>query len=167
MGNGDERTLLTRHPFLIAYLVALAGVWVVTAATWSAAGGTLVLDPLAQALQYLLVVAAATLAALRLRIEPQPQRADAQYGFGQLRWSVEDDVGGRTFWVAIAVGMVAMLVNVLLYIVADGLVTGRADVGQWVEWLAAGLAAGAILGLFSSLAALVVATVVSAVRRRR
>lgn len=162
----DRRSLVRGHPFLVTYLVALAVVWLLSVATWAVDDGTPSLAPLAQWLQYLLVVVAATLAALRLRVEPQPMRADALFGFGQLRWTVEDDVGGRTFWTAIGVGMLAMLVNVILFVLADLVVTGGGDVGEWLEWIGSGIGAGAIIGLFSSLIALVVATITSAVRRR-
>ena len=162
----DRRSVVKGHPFLLAYLAVLASVWLFSIATWDVVDGTPVLAPLAQGLQYLLVVVAATLAALRLRVEPQESRADALFGYGRLRWSVTDDVGGRTFWTAIGVGMLAMLVNIVLYIAADLLVTGGGDVGEWMGWIGAGIGAGAILGLFSSLVALVVATVVSNLRRR-
>lgn len=161
----DRRSLVRGHPFLLTYLVALAVVWLLSVVTWTIDGGTPSLAPLAQGLQYLLVVVAATLAALRLRFEPQPTRADAQFGYGERRWSVEDDVGGRTFWMAIGVGMVAMVVNVVIFILADLAATGGGNVGEWLGWIAAGIGAGAIIGLFSSLIALVVATIVSAVRR--
>lgn len=161
------RSVIGRRPFLVAYLAALVVAWAITLATSDVVNGTFVLAPLAQGLQYVLVLVAATLAALRLRVEPQPARADAQFGFGELRWAIEDDVGGRTFWTAIGIGMLAMLVNVALYVLADLAWTGGGDVDEWVEWLAGGIGAGAIIGLFSSLVALVVATIVSGVHRRR
>lgn len=162
----DRPSQVRGHPFLVTYLVVLAAVWLFSLATWNVDDGTPSLAPLAQGLQYLLVVVAATLAALRLRVEPQAMRADAQFGFGQLRWSIKDDVGGRTFWSAIGVGMLAMLGNVLLFVFADLVATGGGDVGEWVAWIGAGIGAGAIIGLFSSLIALLVATIFSAVRRR-
>ena len=157
---GDRRSLVRGHPFLAAYLAALVLVWLVTVATWTVRPGEPpALHPLAQVLQYLLVVLAATLAALRLRVEPREPSADAQFGFYDVRWSVPNDIGGQTFWTAMGIGVVAMLANIVLLVVADLLLGGAAGVGGYLAWLSAGVGAGALLGMFSALIALVVAAV--------
>lgn len=151
------------HPFLVAYLAALVAVWLASAATWKvAAGEPPDLHPVAQGLQYILVVIAATLAALRLRVEPRETRADALLGFYDLRWSLSDDIGGQTFWTAIWVGSAAMLVNVLVLVVAD-LLLESGGVGSYIAWIGSGIASGALLGMFSALIAFVIALVL---RRR-
>jgi hypothetical protein len=152
------------HPFLAAYVVALVAVWSVTALTWDVRGGTLELSPLAQVLQYLLVGIAAALAALRLRVQAR-EAADAMFGFGELRWAVADDIGGRTFWLAMGVGVVAMVVNIALLVAADLLVAGGSEPGTYAAWLAGGIAAGGIVGMFGALLAAGVAVVMRIGRR--
>ena len=161
---GERRSLMRAHPFLVAYLAALAAVWLVTIATWTVRPGEPPdLHPLAQVLQYLLVVLAATLAALRLRVQPREPDHDAQFGFYDLRWSIPNDLGGQTFWAAMGIGVVAMLANIVLLVVADLLLGAAAGVGAYLGWLGAGVGAGALIGIFSALIALVVASVL---RRR-
>lgn len=161
----DRRSFVREHPFLTAYLVALVVVWAITAATWTVrAGEAPALHPLAQVLQYLLVLVAAVLAALRLRVGTRETRDDARFGFYDLRWAIRDDIGGQTFWTALWVGAAAMMVNVILLAFADLVVGGAsAGLGTYLEWLGAGLAAGAVLGMFGALLAAVIAL---AVRRR-
>lgn len=168
MDTTDQRTSLVRgHPFLTVYLIVLGAVWAISALTWTvAANGSLELHPGAQALQYVLVVLAATLAALRLRVEPRQTQDDAQFGFYDLRWSISSDVGSRTFWAAIAVGAGAMIVNVGLLTVADVLAGAGAGLGTYVEWAGSGLAAGAVLGMFSALLAIPIAAIYRLARAR-
>lgn len=147
------------HPFLAAYLVALTAVWAVTIATWSVRPGqTLDLHPVAQVLQYLLVVVAATLAALRIRVEPRDLRSGSAFAYYDLRWEVSDDIGGQAFWTALWVGAAAMTANVVLLALADLAIAGGAAGGlTYLEWIGAGIASGAILGMFSTFIAVAVA----------
>lgn len=162
---GDGRSILRGHPYLTAYLLALAAVWAVSAATWMIVDATPTLHPVAQGLQLLVVAFAATLAALRLRLEGREMRDDARFGYGERRWTISDDVGGQTFWWSLFAGMGAMLVNVALLMVSDLVVTGGAEIDVWLGWIAAGVGAGAVIGLFSSLVALLTATLVERIRR--
>jgi hypothetical protein len=162
----DRRAPLRGHPFLVAYLVALVVVWTVTVLTWEVRGGTLELSGLAQVLQYLLVGVASALAALRLRVEAREAPADAMFGFYDLRWTVADDIGGRTFWLAMGVGVVAMVVNIVLLVAADLFVAGGSDPGTYAAWLGGGIAAGGIVGMFGALLAAAVAVVMRIGRRR-
>ena len=161
-------SFVRRHPFLATYLGALAAVWLVTGLTWQASvDGALRLDPIAQALQYLLVLAAATLASLRLRILARDDGAGAVFGFYERRWAIADDVGGRTFWTALWIGAAAMVVNVLLFVVADLATGGPAAIPTYVAWVGSGIAAGGVIGMFGAVLALVAATLTSSLRRRR
>lgn len=163
--SADPRAFVSAHPFLALYLVALAVVWGVTVATWTIGSGQPPsLHPVAQGLQYLLVMVAATLGALRLRVEGRETRANAEFGFYDLRWSIADDVGGQAFWTALWVGAAAMVVNVVLLAVADLLTGGAAGFGTYFEWIGTGLAAGAVVGMFSAFVAVGVAAIL---RRRR
>ena len=159
-------SVVRNHPFLSAYLAVLLVVWLVSAATWTlGADGALELHPIAQALQYLLVVVAATLAGLRLRVQPRDVREGATFGFYDLRWSVAHDVGGDAFWTAVGIGAGAMVLNVTILVLADLAVAGgAAGVAAYLEWIGAAIAAGAILGMLSAFIAVAVAIVV---RRRR
>ncbi len=163
-GGGAGATLRS-HPYLAAYLALLAVVWVASVTTWTIVDGPPVLHPLAQGLQFLVVAVAGTLAALRIRLEGREMRADALLGYGERRWTLSDDLGGQTFWWAVFAGIAAMLVNVLLLMAGDLLATGGGDIGVWLGWIEAGVGAGAIIGLFCSLIALLVATLVGRLRR--
>ena len=159
-----RRSLVREHPFLALYLAALAVVWVVTIATWTVRSGQPpAFHPVAQGLQYLLVAIAATLAALRLRIETREMRADAGFRFHDLGWTISDDIGGQTFWTALWVGVAAMLVNILLLALADLVTGGSSGLRTYLEWMGTGIAAGAVLGMFSAL----IAWAVAAILRRR
>jgi hypothetical protein len=163
----ERRSSASAHPFLVAYLAAFVAVWVFSVVTWTARpGSTPELHPVAQVLQYVLAAVAATLAALRLRVQPPEMREGAGFQFYDLHWEVNDDVGGQAFWTAIAVGAAAMIVNVVLLAVADVAVGGgSAGFATYLGWIGSAMAAGAILGLFSTLVALAIATVVRRVRR--
>lgn len=162
----ERRAFAIAHPFLVAYLAALVAVWGFSVLSWTARpGSTPELHPVAQALQYVLAAVAATLAALRLRVQPPQMREGSGFQFYDLHWEVADDVGGQAFWTAIFVGAAAMVVNVVLLAVADVAVGGAsAGFGTYLGWIGSAMAAGAILGLFSTLLALVIAVVVRRVR---
>lgn len=150
--------------FLALYVAALIVVWLVTVATWTVARGQpLELHPAAAGLQYLLVVLAATLAALQLRLGPADDHPSASFGWFDYRWSIPDDVGGRSFWRAMGIGALAMEVNVALLIVADVIAASAAGSGSYLEWLGSGIAAGGVLGIVGAL----LAAVGGAVIRRR
>jgi hypothetical protein len=163
--TGERRSLIRRHPFLAIFLVGLVGVWVVSALTWAVdAEGILQLHPLAQALQYLLVVLAATLAGLRLRIQPRELRQQTVLGFFDHRLAISDDTGGQAFWTAVGIGALVMGVNVAILVLADLAVTGgAAGAGSYLAWVGAGVAAGAVLGMLSAFLALFAALIL---RRR-
>lgn len=163
---GAPRSLVRDHPFLVLYLVALAIVWGVTAATWTVRDGEPPsIHPLAQGLQYVLVAIAATLGGLRLRLDAREMRSDAHFRFYDLDWYISDDVGGQVFWRALAVGAAAMVVNVILLALADIVVGGgSAGLRTYLEWIGTGIAAGAVVGMFSAFLAVIVAAIV---RRRR
>jgi hypothetical protein len=157
----DRRSVVRDHPHLVAYLVALSAVWLVSILTWTVRPGeTPALHPVAQALQYLLVVFAATLAALRLRARPPMNDGEALLGFYDLRWTISDDVGAQSFWSAVRLGAVAMVVNVVILIVLDlALAGGAAGPGTALGWIGAGIGAGAVLGMFGALVALGVSAI--------
>jgi hypothetical protein len=165
MTRTDRWASVRGHPFLVAYLAALVVVWGVTVATWEVRRGTLELAPIAQGLQYLLVGIAAALASMRLRVEARDDPADAMFGFYDLRWTVRDDIGGRTFWLAMGVGVAAMLVNIALLVIADVLVAGGSALGTYAAWLGGGIATGGIVGMFGALLAAALAVVMRLVRR--
>lgn len=145
--------------FVVAYLVALVAVWTFTVATWSVGGGaTPSLHPIAQALQFLLVVAAGMLIALYLRGRAGDM-GSATLGFYERRWTISDDTGARTLWPAAFAGAAAMLANVAILIVADLLIGAGASAGSYLEWVGAGIGAGLLLGTFGALAAAGVAAV--------
>lgn len=161
-----RRSVAKEHPFLVLYLVVLAVVWVVSIATWTLREGEPpALHPVGQALQYLLVVVAATLGGLRLRLDARETRSDAQFRFYDLGWSISDDIGGQVFWRAMAVGAAAMVANVVLLALADLVVAGgSAGLRTYLEWVGTGIAAGVVLGMFSAFLAVGIAAIV---RRRR
>ena len=163
---GDRRSLVRDHPFLAAYLGALAAVWAFSIATWTVRGGQPpALHPVAQGLQYLLVVVAATLAALQLRIGGRETRADAEFRMFDRAWSIRDDIAGQAFWTALWVGAAAMVLNIVILALADLLVAGgSAGVRTYFEWIGSGIAAGAVLGMFSALLAAIVAWLIRLVR---
>lgn len=141
------------RPYLVAYLVVLAAVWLVSLATLQPSNGVPELHPTAQALQYLIVLVASTLAALRLRIEPDPERADAIFGFHEMRLTVRDDLDGHTFWTALAVGAAAMTVNVVILIVLDVATGAAGNVGDYIGWIGAAIAAGVVIGIIGAIVA--------------
>lgn len=150
------------HRLVVAYAVALALVWAVTILTWTARSeASPELAPIAQALQYLLVLVASAVAAFGVtRAAPAPME-DATFGFYDLRWRILDESGGRAFWRALGIGVATMLVNIAILIVADILVGAR-DAGTYLAWIGGGLVAGALLG---SAGAIVASVVAMALRR--
>ena len=165
--DADRSSLLRDHPYLVTYLAALGIAWIATVATWSTSEGrTPDLHQIAQAVQYLLVVLAATLSALQLRARPGDEQGEATLGFYDRRWSITDDIGARSFWSAVRIGALAMVVNVLIFIVADVLVAGgAAGIGTYAGWIGAAVGAGAIIGMVGALIALVIVTLRRRVRR--
>lgn len=150
------------HPLVIAYVVALALVWIVTIATWSVrSGSNPELSPLAQVLQYLLVLAASVIAALGVRRDAPATIEGATFGFYDVRWTVPNDAGGQAFWRALGIGVATMLVNIAILIVAD-VIIGARDAGTYLAWIGGGLAVGCLLGLGGA----VVASVLALVLRR-
>ena len=145
----DRGRLVRDHPSLVAYAGTLAGVWLVSIFTWTLEpGATPVLHPVAQALQSLPVVLAATLAALRVRAGPDR------------RWRESDDVGALSFWSAVRVGALAMVVNVVIFIVLDLALAGGASwPGTAIGWIGAGIGAGVMLGMLGAVVALGIAAV--------
>lgn len=155
------------HPYLVGYAVVLVVTWVASIVTWTVPDGrTPELHPVAQAAQYLLVLVASTLAALQLRAHPGDGGAGATLGFYELRWSISDDVGARSFWTAVRIGALAMLVNVAILVVADLVVSGgAAGIGAYLAWIGAAVAAGGVIGMFGALIALAAAPVLRRMRR--
>ena len=99
-----------RHPHLAIYLIGLLVAWTVTTMTWTrSGGGRIELQPLAQVLQYLLVILAAVLAGDRLiRASMRREEADdATFGFYEHRWTVKRDLSGRVWWTCVWAGMAA------------------------------------------------------------
>ena len=158
-------------PQLVAYVTALAITWFVAALTWSVGSdGRLELAPTAQALQYLLVALAATLAGHRvLTTERSRDPAAVPFGWGRHRWEIVDDVGGRTWWACIGAGIAAMVLNVLLLIAAE-VVVGHAvlasAVADYFAWLGGAVASGALIGSFAALIAATLARLTCRGRRR-
>ncbi|HEU5325233.1 MAG TPA: hypothetical protein VFV59_05060 [Candidatus Limnocylindria bacterium] len=153
-----------RRPWLMAYAVALAVVWIVTVLTWDVrSGSNPELSTVAQLLQYLLVLAASTVIALiaRLAAAAMPEDETVELFDGRLTFA-SDGGSGHAFWLALAVGTGTMLVNIALLIAADALVGAR-DPGTWLAWIGGGLAVGCLLGLAGAMVASVLAMVV---RRR-
>jgi hypothetical protein len=150
------------HPYLGIYLVLLAVVWIVSVATLEPGDGTPQLHPVAQVLQYVIVLVATTLAALRLRIEPDPGRADAVFGFHEMRVTVRDDIDGHTFWTALLVGAAAMTINVLLLAALDRVTGGAGDVATYVGWVGAAIASGVVIGVIGA----ILAAAINGMRRR-
>ena len=144
---------------LRAYLVALVAAWSIAAATSTVSGGRLELSPIAQGLQYLLVVLAAILAGNRLiRMSRGQEPEDAMFGFYERRWAVRQDLGGRVWWTCIWAGIAAMVGNVAILAVAEILFAGSggAHLGEYLGWIGLGVAAGAVIGSFSALLAVAV-----------
>lgn len=164
---GERGSLLREHPFLVVYLVALLLIWAASAATWSIRpGAPPALHPVAQGLQYLLVVLASTLAALRLRTQPVQDGGTGGFRWYDYEWRISDDVGARSFWTAAWVGIVAMEANVAFLILSDLVAGGGgAGIGTYLEWVGAGLAAGFVIGMFSAFLALAAAGVWGLLRR--
>jgi hypothetical protein len=150
------------HPLVVAYVVALTLVWIVTILTWTVrSGASPEIAPIAQALQYLLVLVSSTVTALGVRRAAPAAIDGAIFGFYDLRWTVPNDAGGQAFWRALGVGIATMLVNIALLIVADAVIGAR-DAGTYRACIGGGLAVGALLGL----AGAVVASVLAMARRR-
>lgn len=153
------------HRFVVAYLVVLVVVWAFSVVTWRVGdGATPSLHPIAQVLQFLLVVVAGMLAALYLRSQGGDP-GGATFGWYDRRWTVSDDIGARTLWPAVLVGGAAMLLNVLILVVADQVVGGGAGSDRYLEWVGAGIGAGLVLGSFGALAAAGVAAARRLARR--
>jgi hypothetical protein len=152
----DRGSVIREHPYLAAYLGALSAVWLVSILTWTFEPGvTPVLHPVAQALQFILVVIASTLAALRLRARPPVIDAGAPLGSYDGRWTGSDDVGAQSFWSAVRVGAVAMVVNVVILILLDLALAGAAAwPGTSISWIGAGIGAGVVLGMLGAVLAL-------------
>jgi hypothetical protein len=161
-GVPGRTSLVRSHPFLAAYAAVLLVAWLVTVATWSTRPGELpVLHPVAQALQYVVVAIAATLAALRILVQPPELREGGSFRFYDLQWQVRDDTGGQAFWTALWVGAAAMAVNVALLAVADVFVgDGAGGILTYLEWLGTGIAAGGAIGMFAALPAAGIASIV-------
>lgn len=166
---GERVSLLREHPFLVVYLIALLLIWAASAATWSIRpGASPDLHPVAQGLQYLLVVLASTLAALRLRTQPVQDGATGGFRWYDYEMRISDDVGARSFWAAAWVGIVAMEANVAFLVVADLVAAGGgAGIGTYIQWVGAGLAAGFVIGMFSAFVALAAAGIWGLLRRGR
>lgn len=149
------------HPYLAAYGAAFLVVWVVTIATWTLRpAATPDLHPAAAVLQYILVAVAAALAALRMRIERADSHSEATFGFYDYRWRVSDRVGGQSFWVAIGVGMAAMVLDVAVLAAADVVVAGHVAAGSYLGWIGAAIGAGALLGILGAMVAAAAAVLV-------
>lgn len=154
------------HPYLAAYGAAFLAIWVVTVATWTIRPATTPdIHPTAALLQYILVVAAATLAALRIRIEWAGSRPEATLGFFDYRWRISDNVSGHSFWIAVAIGIAAMVVNVVLLAALDVLVTGNVALGSYLSWIGAGIGAGTLLGMAGAILAAVAGILLRRLRR--
>jgi hypothetical protein len=168
MTGGERSSFVRQRPFLAAFLVALAVVWAVSVATWTVdQGGVLQLHPVAQGLQYLLAVIAATLAGLRLRLQPR-ERGQAVLGFFDRQLAIADDPGGHAFWIGTGIGALVLAVNVVILVLADLVVGGgTAGLATYLGWIGGGVAAGAILGMLSAFVAVVVAFLLRRGRQAR
>jgi len=148
-----------------AYLVALVAVWSVSVATWTLRdGATPALHPIAQGLQYLLVVVAAMIAALYLRRRVR-ELDQAIIGYGDRRWVISDDVGARTLWPSAFIGACAMLVNVALLVLADLAVGDGRSAPMYLAWVGAAIGSGLLLGTFGALLTAIVVNLRRLVRR--
>lgn len=159
----NELSVVSAHPYVALYVAAFVGVWGFSIATGTTEpSGRFVLHPIAQGLQYMLVVLAASLAGYRLRVEDRDEQAQVRFAWGDRIWEVAHDTGGRSFWSCVWVGIVAMEANIALLIAADLAVTGTRGStapGDYLAWIGAGIAAGAFLGMFSAVIPLAAAAV--------
>ena len=165
-GRRETIAAIAARPYLATYLAAVIATWLLSALTWRVqAGRPIELAPLAQGLQYLLVLLAGALAALHVRSRARSYDASATVRFYDYELALPDDSGGATFWRGIAAGAIAMLANVAFVIGADLVVAGgAAGAGSYLGWIGAGVAAGGVLGMFGALFAYVVAGAVGRVR---
>lgn len=168
-GRRESIATIAARPYLAAYLAAVIATWLLSALTWRVqAGRPVELAPLAQVLQYLLVLLAGALAALHVRSRAGSYDGSATVRFYDYELALPDDRGGATFWRGIVAGIVAMLANVAFVIAADLVVAGgAAGGGSYVGWIGAGVAAGGVLGMFGALFAYLIAGAAGRARGRR